>query len=1108
MQATTRVDEDFCLLHKNLRRGYCSDCNGCKACPPCPTCKMGYKSQGNDGHRNSGAGRGKRAVLKRDMPSSGTSSSSAMVKKRRSERYSRARGHDRIKMIDSPVAKESRHSHEMAHNMQKVANIDARKLAKAISQAAVGELLAAPNKPLKEDTFVKIVSEALEQHGESGVVEAEASSAQTQASSVRTLNFEDLPRPSHRSRMTNKEKVHAVFEIAGVSVPKTASRMPPGGYSFLNTPEGQVKENHSFQQAKCLLITMIQAIALWICPDHSADIISVSLPPLDPVHSGDLKLRNNTIKLATDGDNDVSTMALAVLASSYSNAMLNDLLSRSFSDVMIGTKRFGALRKSFDIMADGMSIPKRQYIYRIKVPSLANAMRHLMTTLELRAGTSRSVNIAGHVFTVPVYDRGGKSLETLYGNYCSAVIARERIGYFTFKICSNLLTRRGELKTSLSQYYYRLQYALKFFEMMMDRLITIIAEIADQAVIEGADEEQAEARMTRRADIGSEKAKCLKSDFAEITNFLGYEYGTNHLKMESTLPCHCCRHAVNKARDRGSCINLDLHNHEEKVCVQCAGVFSFFGSGGIVEEVLGKVRRESAVWEADDSRRKEVRNMISSLPHFEQEVVDYAAHQVRGKIQDVAIKQLYDELKPDGPNGIIEFDHKQKVLPRWYREAQPLYFGKKGMSLGGFMLVRRQRNADGTKTGLVKKFFDIVVEGYSDQDHKQVAGIIGVVLDRINVKHSALKSVTIKTDNASCMTHQAHIPYFWNLNKAWSAALEEKLKVDGWVMGEASKNKGDVDGHFAYVNVLFASFCEDGNDITCEEHIFQALQHQGGIRGSTAMVVDAKGINGQTLNSEEFKCKTGVRSTHHIKFCNDGVRVYRQSILTEPELIPAATLNAIESNHLCAAVKKRNTGNENEFVSTCTKPPKFKPDKENDGHDANHDDDDYVDPDDIVPATSMAQAFKAALEQVDITNRSISSPATNNITTRNGIIAQNAAGWAYKQQKRHNTLTFKSAKLLQGLENVGKQNKKARIPFQKQHTIFLSMSECWTERLTMNALKVKTFTDKTPAKIQEYIDKLEKAETENRVLDVEDDGRGNVDAEEIEIEAAMEEDDL
>jgi len=57
----------------------------------------------------------------------------------------------------------------------------------------------------------------------------------------------------------------------------------------------------------------------------------------------------------------------------------------------------------------------------------------------------------------------------------------------------------------------------------------------------------------------------------------------------------------------------------------------------------------------------------------------------------------------------------------------------------------------------------------------------------------------------------------------------------------------------------------------------------------------------------------------------------------------------------------------------------------------------------------------------------------------------------------------------------------------------------------MNALKVKTFVDKTPAKIQEYIDKLEKAEAEKRTLDGEEDGG---DAEEADIEAALDEGDL
>ena len=57
-------------------------------------------------------------------------------------------------------------------------------------------------------------------------------------------------------------------------------------------------------------------------------------------------------------------------------------------------------------------------------------------------------------------------------------------------------------------------------------------------------------------------------------------------------------------------------------------------------------------------------------------------------------------------------DHKQKVLPMIYREGQVEYFGKKGMSLLGAMLVRRVERATKGKSakGLSMHFMTLLLK--------------------------------------------------------------------------------------------------------------------------------------------------------------------------------------------------------------------------------------------------------------------------------------------------------------------------------------------------------------------------------------------------------------
>ena len=74
-----------------------------------------------------------------------------------------------------------------------------------------------------------------------------------------------------------------------------------------------------------------------------------------------------------------------------------------------------------------------------------------------------------------------------------------------------------------------------------------------------------------------------------------------------------------------------------------------------------------------------------------------------------------------------------------------------------------------------------------------------------------------------------------------------------------------MDTHFAYLNILFRSFVEDGNDIAVEEDIFSALSFNGGIAGTTTKLINAKNlVSPRISNNKKFACSAKTRSTHDI----------------------------------------------------------------------------------------------------------------------------------------------------------------------------------------------------------------------------------------------------
>ena len=109
--------------------------------------------------------------------------------------------------------------------------------------------------------------------------------------------------------------------------------------------------------------------------------------------------------------------------------------------------------------------------------------------------------------------------------------------------------------------------------------------------------------------------------------------------------------------------------------------------------------------------------MKLALDIFDDSLKKYIAHQARAFSQFHAIEKLLSSISETTVG--LWIDHKQKILPMIYQEGQLEYFGKKGMSLLGAMLVRRvvKKIKDKDVIGLEYIFYDTIIQNYSLQDN-------------------------------------------------------------------------------------------------------------------------------------------------------------------------------------------------------------------------------------------------------------------------------------------------------------------------------------------------------------------------------------------------------
>ena len=102
-------------------------------------------------------------------------------------------------------------------------------------------------------------------------------------------------------------------------------------------------------------------------------------------------------------------------------------------------------------------------------------------------------------------------------------------------------------------------------------------------------------------------------------------------------------------------------------------------------------------------------------------------------------------------------------------------------------------------------------------------------------------------------------------------------------------NDSDVDADEpanSYLNLIMKAYVLEDNNIEKESDIFDALKFREGIKGSSALLLDASRLEGPTLgNKRKFKASTGSRSTHEVQWVGEEVHVIEASNISEPEVI-------------------------------------------------------------------------------------------------------------------------------------------------------------------------------------------------------------------------------
>jgi len=328
---------------------------------------------------------------------------------------------------------------------------------------------------------------------------------------------------------------------------------------------------------------------------------------------------------------------------------------------------------------------------------------------------------------------------------------------------------------------------------------------------------------------------------------------------------HCCRFALGAPCDRKS--------HKVSQCVDC---INFAKIPDCVRLMMNAVANSLAREHASDAAFAstfvggpvyECHSMSSPITFCHRTLNLYHRHVMRGAWQNREVEEVIKHLEVG--EVLVTLDHKQKIEAVNFNESSEEYYGKKGISLLGFVL--RWRDSSG---GCIETHFIDAVSCNSKQDALQVQNILSKVLPMVKTIIPAAQKAILLSDHGPSFTSKDNIKFVHHYNKS----EVNDIKVVRWLFFEAQCGKTILDCHFSFVGISVRRFARKVRPVKIPEDVFDALVDGGGIANtSTCLIRFAQPEDVGEAEPKEDDKVDGIRKIHDICFEGDKVVTFHFS---------------------------------------------------------------------------------------------------------------------------------------------------------------------------------------------------------------------------------------
>ncbi|EGT41875.1 hypothetical protein CAEBREN_30714 [Caenorhabditis brenneri] len=389
--------------------------------------------------------------------------------------------------------------------------------------------------------------------------------------------------------------------------------------------------------------------------------------------------------------------------------------------------------------------------------------------------------------------------------------------------------------------------------------------------------------------------KQLKTELFEAAQYLRTDFRL-HIKKCSRVADHCATFALSDPSDRemsSSCSTSTYKHNYNLKCDRCERVSSTLQSIEIyseayVADALKKTKDQSMkqVWE----KRSEELGLIKK---YKGAIFEMKKHYLRAAYTSQEREDIINNLQDN--EVLLTIDFAQKYLPRWHREKQNDYFGKKGITY--HVSHSTARVGDVYTQHSFVHIYDSEVVQVRDilyliltktvhtifQDSRLVVITLSHVLSEL--KKVGIGKVHIRSDNAGsyhCAT---------TINSMHWLMKESGVKIGSYTFSESQNGKSSSDRDANRVKRKAESYVAKGGDITTPEQFFEALKQGKPLNG---MSIHYGSANYDEPGSSKWE---GISNLNHFTVEENGIRGRRYGGIGQGHFLSIDKLNSMNGTH-------------------------------------------------------------------------------------------------------------------------------------------------------------------------------------------------------------------